>query len=95
MKMKVCPMKMIVYFEYEDDYVFHENDSVCSDERNARNEANYSQTDEDIDVLSEEENNVEDASMDKIESIVKEGLLCVGNIWLSIMTLSVAVREMQ
>ena len=69
----------------------HENDSVCMEERNARKEANTHKQD----VLSEEENNVEDASKDKIENIVKEGLLCVGNIWLSIMTLSEAVREMQ
>ena len=58
-----------MYFEYEDDPAFHENDM---EERNT-------QTDEDIDVLSEEENNevihqnmVEDASMDEIENIVED-----------------------
>ena len=58
-----------MHFEYEDDPVFHENDM---EERNT-------QTDEDIDVLSEEENNevihqnmVEDASMDEIENIVED-----------------------
>ena len=58
-----------MYFEYEDDPLFHGNDM---EERNT-------QTDEDIDVLSEEENNevihqnmVEDASMDEIENIVED-----------------------